>query len=66
MPPHAVPKSPVVLMSAVAGEWSETTRSMVPSRRPSQSSSRLAASRIGGQHLNSVAPSAISSAVNVR
>ena len=68
MPPHAVPKSPVskCLRSAVDGEWSETTMSIVPSRSPSHSRSRFADSRIGGQHLYCVAPSGISSDVNVR
>ena len=44
------------------GEWSETMQSMVPSASPCHSSSRLPASRIGGQHLNCVAPAGISSA----
>ena len=64
MPPQACPKSPVSsrLRSAVHGEWSDTTMSMSPSARPAHSRSWLAASRIGGQHLNSVAPSGTSSA----
>ena len=36
-------------------------KSIVPSRRASQSFSRFSRSRMGGQHLNSVAPSGISS-----
>ena len=44
------------------GEWSLTIASIVPSTTPSHSRSRLEASRIGGQHLNSLAPSGISSA----
>ncbi len=65
MPPQAVPKS-AVFRSAVDGEWSVTTQSTVPSARARQSRSWLAASRIGGQHLNSLAPSGTSSAVRVR
>ena len=59
MPPQAAAKSPVSgrLRSGVHGEWSETTQSIVPSASARHSASRLAASRIGGQHLNSVAPS---------
>ena len=54
MPPHACAKSPLssALRSAVEGEWSDTTRSIVPSARPAQSASRLASPRTGGQHLN--------------
>ena len=61
MPPHASAKSPVSwrLRSAVHGEWSLTTMSMSPLASAAQRASRLAASRIGGQHLSSVAPSAI-------
>ena len=68
MPPQAAPKSPPprFLSSAVQGEWSETTQSMSPAASAAQSASRLAASRIGGQHLNSVAPSAMCSASKVR
>ena len=68
MPPQATPKSPMSrrLSSAVHGEWSETTQSITPSASPAHSSSRLSASRIGGQHLNWVAPSGISSAAKVR
>ncbi|CAM5383750.1 hypothetical protein SGLAM104S_03253 [Streptomyces glaucescens] len=65
MPPHAVAKSSV-LRSAVDGEWSVTTQSMVPSASACHSRSWLAASRMGGQHLNSLAPSGTSSAVRVR
>ncbi|CAM5622376.1 hypothetical protein SAVIM338S_05842 [Streptomyces avidinii] len=65
MPPHAVAKSPV-FRSAVEGEWSETMQSMVPSASASHRRSWLADSRMGGQHLNSVAPSGTSSAVRVR
>ncbi len=65
MPPQAVAKSSV-LRSAVDGEWSVTTQSMVPSARACQRRSWLAASRMGGQHLNSLAPSGTSSAVRVR
>ena len=59
IPPHAAPKSPSSsrFRSGVQGEWSDTTQSIVPSASPDHSSSRLAASRIGGQHLNWVAPS---------
>src|SRR5260370_12284845 len=50
IPPQAASKSrpPPVFISSVHGEWSDTTRSSVLARIPSQSSSRLAASRIGG------------------
>src|SRR5690606_6274598 len=67
-PPQACPKSPVSkrFSSGVHGEWSLTTQSTVPSASPRQSSSRLPASRMGGQHLNWVAPSGISSAQKVR
>ncbi len=65
MPPQAVPKSPV-FSSGVLGEWSETTQSMTLSRRPCHSRSWLAASLMGGQHLNSVAPSGTSSTARVR
>ena len=47
---------------AVHGEWSLTTQSITPSASPCHSRSWFAASRIGGQHLNCVAPSGISSA----
>lgn len=65
MPPHAVEKSSV-FRSAVEGEWSDTMQSIVPSASASHSRSWLAASRMGGQHLNSLAPSGTSSAVRVR
>ena len=48
--------------ATVLGEWSDTTMSMSPAASPSHSRSRLRAPRIGGQHLNSVAPSGTSSA----
>jgi hypothetical protein len=68
IPPHAVPKSPVSrhLSSLVHGEWSDTTMSMVPSTRPPQSSCGVGGVAIGGQHLNAVPPSGISSAASVR
>lgn len=68
MPPHAWPKSPVSsrFNSGGHGEWSLTTQSMTPSASACHNASRLAASRIGGQHLKCVAPSGISSAANVR
>ena len=66
MPPHASPKSALSLSAAVHGEWSDTTRSMSPSRSAAHSASRLSASRIGGQHLSSVAPSGTCSASKVR
>ncbi|CAM5712036.1 hypothetical protein SBADM41S_06263 [Streptomyces badius] len=65
MPPQAEAKSGV-FRSVVHGEWSLTMQSIVPSASPAHSASWLAASRIGGQHLNSVAPSGTSSAVRVR
>jgi len=61
MPPHATPKSPPPssFIAAVHGEWSDAMKSSSPAPRPSHRSSRLAASRIGGEHLNAVAPSPI-------
>ncbi len=68
MPPHAVMKSPLsrCFNAGGQGEWSLAIRSMSPSISPCHSRSRCSSSRIGGAHLNSVAPSAISSAANVR
>ena len=68
MPPQAAPKSPSSsrFSSTVDGEWSETTKSITPSASACQSRSALAASRTGGQHLNWVWPSAMSSARRVR
>jgi hypothetical protein len=68
IPPQATPKSPVssCLSSGVHGEWSETMQSMTPSARPCQSRSRFSGSRIGGQHLNWVAPAGIWSASKTR
>ena len=67
-PPQACWRSPSPrpFSSAVAGEWSLTTMSMTPARSPCQSSSRLPASRIGGQHLNCDDPSGIASAAKHR
>ena len=63
MPPQAAPKSPPPssFIAAVHGEWSDAMKSSTPAVRPSHRSSRLAASRTGGEHLNAVAPSPISS-----
>ena len=68
IPPQAGPKSPSSsrLSSEVQGEWSETMQSMSPRPSARHSSSRLSASRIGGQHLNWVAPSAMASASKTR
>ncbi len=68
IPPHATPKSPMSkrFRSGVQGEWSETMQSMTPFRSPSHSSSRLLASRIGGQHLYAVPPLGTASAISVR
>ncbi len=68
MPPQAAPKSPVSLRfsSGGQGEWSDTTQSITPDSSPRHSASRLAAFRIGGQHLNSVAPGGTSSAAKNR
>ena len=68
MPPQAAPKSPVSrrLSWGGQGEWSDTTSSMTPSASPCQSRSRFSASRMGGQHLSWVAPSAMVSASKVR
>ncbi len=67
-PPHAVPKSPVSrsLSSGVLGEWSLTTQSISPSASARHSRSRLAESRMGGQHLYWVAPAGTPSASRVR
>jgi len=66
--PQAAAKSPMSsrFNSGVHGESSETMTSMVPSATAAHSSSRFAASRVGGQHLNSVAPSGISSAAKIK
>ena len=48
------------------GEWSLATRSMTPASSADHNASLLARSRIGGAHLKSVAPSAISSAQSAR
>src|SRR5579862_1393956 len=68
IPLQALPKSPStrVFIEAGLGEWSETTRSSTPPRRPCHNSSRFASSRIGGAHLKRVSPSLISSEENVR
>ena len=68
MPPQADMKSPDAarLSSGAHGEWSEATKSIVPSPSPSQSFSRFSLSRIGGAHLNSVRPSPISSEEKTR
>ena len=68
MPPQASPKSPTSsrFSAGVHGEWSETTKSITPAANPVHSRSALAASRTGGQHLNGVCPSAMSSACRVR
>ena len=68
IPPQATWKSPAPanLRSAVEGEWSLTTRSIVPSSRPAHSTSWFAASRIGGQHLYWVAPSGMCASSNTR
>src|SRR5204862_4085946 len=54
IPPQAAMKSlfPLVFRSGVLGEWSDTTRSMMPSESPCQRPSRLSRSRMGGAHLN--------------
>jgi hypothetical protein len=68
MPPQAAAKSPVssAFIGGGQGEWSDTIVSMMPARRPAHSASRLSADRIGGQHLNWVAPSGTSSAARAR
>jgi len=68
IPPQAAAKSPMSgrFSSGVHGEWSDTMKSIVPSATAAHSSSRLTDSRISGQHLNSVAPSGISSAAKIR
>ena len=68
MPPQAAAKSPLSsrLSDGVDGEWSETIASIVPSARDCHSDSRFHPPRIGGQHLNSVAPSGTVSASSVR
>src|SRR5215471_2242117 len=49
------------LSSGTQEEWSETTKSIVPSCTADQSFSRFSRSLIGGAHLNLGSPSAISS-----
>jgi hypothetical protein len=68
MPPQARPKSPCsrCLRAGVHGEWSDTTMSMSPRARPAHSFSRFSVSRMGGAHLNQVAPSGMCSASKVR
>ncbi len=68
MPPHARSHRPSTrcFISGGQGEWSVATKSITPSASARHSASRFAASRIGGAHLNCVAPSAISSAANHR
>ena len=63
MPPQADITSPSssFFKPATHGLWSDTTKSMVPSRRASQSNLRFAVSLMGGQHLNSGFPFGISS-----
>src|SRR6202795_4008286 len=58
IPPQARKKSPMSLHfnSGGDGEWSDATRSMVPFASPFQRRLRLSFSRMGGAHLNSVAP----------
>src|SRR6266576_1775969 len=58
IPPQARKKSPVSLhfISGGDGEWSDATRSIVPFASPFQRRLRLSFSRMGGAHLNSVAP----------
>src|ERR1700754_2150563 len=63
--PQAAAKSGT-FSSAGEGEWSDTTQLSTPPASPSQSRSRLAADRIGGQHLYAVSPSGTCSAVSVR
>src|SRR6266404_4371135 len=68
MPPQAARKSPLSdsFISEGHGEWSETTTSNMPWTRASHNASRFFRSRIGGQHLNSVAPSGILSAAKYK
>src|SRR5215831_14744363 len=68
IPPHAAPKSPVsrCFRPGGQGEWSDTTTSISPLASPAHRPSRCAESLMGGQHLNSVAPSDTSPALNVR
>jgi hypothetical protein len=54
------------LRSGGHGEWSDTTQSIDPSTSACHSVSRFAADRMGGHHLNSVAPSGTSSAASAR
>src|SRR6266481_5553054 len=68
IPPQARKKSPVSLhfISGGDGEWSDATRSMVPFASPFQRRLRLSFSRMGGAHLNSVAPRPMSRGVKYR
>jgi hypothetical protein len=68
MPPQAAPKSPEPkdFSSGGQGEWSDTTQSIAPPSSPRHSASRLTESLIGGQDLNSVAPSGTCSAAKYR
>lgn len=68
-PPQAFRKFPsselpINFISAVLGEWSDTTKSMSPSFSAIHSFSRFSLLRIGGQHLNSTRASGTSSAHN--
>ena len=68
MPPQAVWKFPFssIFICGGHGEWSVATRSITPSLRPCHNCSRFARLRMGGAHLQSVAPSAIASAVKCK
>jgi hypothetical protein len=68
IPPQAFIKSPLSrhFRLATQGEWSDTTKSSVPSCSASQSLSRLSLSRTGGQHLNSGCPTGTSSSERQR
>ncbi len=67
MPPQHPKKFPSdSFIDGGHGEWSDATRSMSPSISASHNAALSPDERIGGAHLNSVAPSGISSAANVR
>ena len=68
MPPQARSQRPSSrrFIAGGQGEWSVVTISISPASSAAHSASRLAAPRMGGAHLNSVAPSGISSAANQR
>ena len=69
IPPHAAPKSPrsrVLQLGRARRVVGHDAVDRAVARSPAQSRSRLSTPLIGGQHLNSVAPSGTCSAASVR